>query len=83
MHMETQLKIIGDERALAEERISKSAGCIAKALNLLEAATEDIRFACDSQGWNDEVYYQVEDAAKSLGFALATLHRWNDEARES
>ena len=57
MHMETQLKIIGDERALAEERISKSAGCIAKALNLLEAATEDIRLACDSQDWNDEVYY--------------------------
>ena len=57
MHMDTPLKIIGDERALAEERISKSAGYIAKALNLLEAATEDIRLACDSQGWNDEVYY--------------------------
>ena len=46
-----------DSFALAEERISKSAGYIAKALNLLEAATEDIRLACDSQGWNDEVCY--------------------------
>lgn len=81
--MEKTVAADDEELSLAMSRISSSRQKIAKALNLLEAASDEIRLACDSQDWNDEVFYQVEEASKSLGFALATLVRWDEEARES
>lgn len=64
---------------LSQQRIEDSRKRIAKCLNLLETTKNELKWACEAEGWNDEVAFQVEDAAKELGFALATLTRWNDE----
>lgn len=53
---------------------------IAKALNLIEAANERLSFIFErNPEWYNGVQFQIEDAAAKLGFALATLHNWDDE----
>lgn len=72
------------DTALREDlkKIDESAKKIAQALNLLEAACQEAKWACERQGWNDEVCFQIEEAAKNLGYSLATLCRWNDAVEE-
>lgn len=68
-----------DKEKLANERIANNTKRVAHALNLLEIASQELRWACESMEWNDEVTFQVEDAIIKLGPALATLVRWNDD----
>ena len=56
---------------------------VAKCLNLLETASQDLKWACEAEGWNDEAAFQLDDAATKLGFALATLTNWDDECEDS
>lgn len=63
---------------LSNKRIEAAKYRIAKCLNMLEATTQELHQACEAEEWNDDVVIQVEEAAMKLGFALATLHRWND-----
>ena len=62
-----------------DERIDESIKRISKALNLLEATSERLEAACDEHGWDKGVVYQIQDAARNLGFSLATLNRWYDD----
>ena len=68
-----------DKEKLAAERVENSKKRVAHALNLLEVTSQEMKWACESMGWNDEVAYQIEDAMLKLGIALATLVRWNDD----
>lgn len=68
-----------DKEKLANERVENSKKRIAHALNLLEVVAQEMKWACESMKWNDEVAYQIEDAVLKLGPALATLVRWNDD----
>lgn len=70
--MESNLK-------LSERRIENARKNVAKCLSILERTSQEIKWACEAEQWNDEVAYQVDDAATQLGFALATLSRWDDE----
>ena len=63
---------------LSNERINNAKYRIAKCLNMLETTVQDVKWACESEKWNDEVAFQIEDAATKLGYALATLYRWDD-----
>lgn len=67
-----------DTIALSNERVAKARKRIAKCLNLLEATKTELHWACDSEEWNDEIVFQLEEAATKLGYALATLVRWDD-----
>lgn len=71
-----------DKLKLAEERAENARKRVAKALNLLETSVQELKWACEDQGWNDEVVYQIEDASVKLGFALATLTCWDDPSTE-
>ena len=62
---------------LSNERVENAKKRIAKCLNLLEATTQELRWACESEHWNEEVIFQIEEAAMKLGFSLATLDRWD------
>lgn len=64
---------------LSNKRIDTAKYRIAKCLNMLEATAQELHWACEAEDWNDEVAIQVEEAAQKLGFALATLYRWNDD----
>ena len=68
-----------DKEKIAAERVENSKKRVAHALNLLEVANQEMKWACESMGWNDEVVYQIEDSMLKLGIALATLVRWNDD----
>lgn len=61
-----------------DERIEESIKRISKVLNLLEATSERLEAACDEHNWDSGVVYQIQDAARNLGFSLATLNRWYD-----
>lgn len=37
---------------------------------------DEIRHACEENGWNDEVAYDMRDAMVNLGLVVATLARW-------
>lgn len=63
---------------LSNERIDNARKRIAKCLNMLETTAQEVRWACESEKWNDEVVFQIEEAATKLGYALATLYRWDD-----
>lgn len=50
----------------------------AHANTLLEAAHEEMQFACEYWEWNDDVCYQIEDAIGYLGAGIAFLEVLND-----
>jgi len=68
-----------DIQSLNKARVESSKDRIAKALNLLETTSQELKWACEDEEWNDDVVLQIDDAAKSLGYALATLVRWFSE----
>ena len=64
------------------EQIDRSVKRLAKALNIIEALHTELEFVFDHTDWNSEVNWQIEVAASKLGFALATLNNWYDEAED-
>ena len=68
-----------DEEKLSNERVENTKKRVAHALNLLEAANREMKWACEYMEWNDEVTYQIDEAMLKLGMALATLERWHDD----
>ena len=64
---------------LSNERVQNAKKSLAKCLNMLETTAQELRWACEAEKWNEEVVFQIEEAALKLGFALATLDRWDDE----
>lgn len=64
---------------LSSERIDNARKRIAKCLNMLETTAQEVRWACESENWNDDVVLQIEEAATKLGYTLATLYRWDDQ----
>lgn len=62
---------------LSNERVANARKRIAKCLNMLETTARELRWACEAEQWNDEVVFQIEEAAMKLGFSLATLDRWD------
>lgn len=68
-----------DKEKLANERVENTKKRVAHAINLLEVANQEIKWACESMGWNDEVSFQIEESTLKLGMTLATLVRWYDD----
>ena len=64
------------------EQIDRSVKRLAKALNLIEAMRDELQFVFEQTEWNDEVKYQIDEAAAKLGFSLATLTTWYDDPEE-
>ena len=65
------------------ENIDRSVKHLAKALNIIEALHQDLEFVFERRtDWNSEVNWQIEEAASKLGFALATLSTWFEDAEE-
>ena len=64
------------------EQIDRSVKRLAKALNLIEAMRDELQFVFEQTEWNDEVKYQIDEAAAKVGFSLATLSTWYDDAEE-
>ena len=64
------------------EQSDRSVKRLAKALNLIEAMRDELQFVFEQTEWNDEVKYQIDEAAAKLGFSLATLSTWYDDAEE-
>jgi hypothetical protein len=62
------------------EQIDRSVKRLAKALNLIEALRDELQFVFEQTDWNDEVKYQIDEAAAKLGFSLATLSTWYEDA---
>ena len=64
------------------EQIDRSVKRLAKALNIIEAMRDELQFVFEQTEWNDEVKYQIDEAAAKLGFSLATLSTWFEDAEE-
>ena len=64
------------------EQIDRSVKRLAKALNLIEAMRDELQFVFEQTEWNDEVKYQIDEAAAKLGFSLATLSTWFDDPED-
>ena len=73
---------MGKEKKDYREQIDRSVKRLAKALNLIEAMRDELQFVFEQTEWNDEVKYQIDEAAAKLGFSLATLSTWYDDAEE-
>ena len=67
------------DNSLAYRRIDESRKMVAKVINTLEAVVDKVKWACESAEWNDDVAYQISEAAEKLGYALATLTTWDGE----
>ena len=70
---------MGKEKKDYREQIDRSVKRLAKALNLIEAMRDELQFVFEQTDWNDEVKYQIDEAAAKLGFSLATLATWFDD----
>ena len=73
---------MGKEKKDYREQIDRSVKRLAKALNLIEAMRDELQFVFEQTDWNDEVKYQIDEAAAKLGFSLATLSTWYDDPEE-
>ncbi len=70
-------KTVASDIELSNERVANARKRIAKCLNMLEATAQELRWACEAENWNEDVVFQIEEAAMKLGFSLATLDRWD------
>jgi len=43
---------------------------------------DEIKWACEAEGWDNGVAYELEEAVLKLGYSLATLYRWDDPDEE-
>ena len=68
---------------LSEKRIADAKKRLAKCLNMLETTSQELKWACEAEHWNEDVTFQIDDAVIKLGFALATLTNWDDECEDS
>lgn len=73
----TDVKKKEAKKTLSEQRVKNSISRIAKTLNILEAVKQELKWACEDNDWNDEVIYQISEAAELLGYSLATLTNWD------
>ena len=73
---------MGKENKDYREQIDRAVKRLAKALNLIEAMRDELQFVFEQTDWNDEVKYQIDEAAAKLGFSLATLSTWFDDPEE-
>lgn len=64
---------------LSIERVENAKKRIAKILNMLQVTNQELKWACESQNWNEDVIYDIEDAGLKLGYALASLMTWDEE----
>ena len=64
---------------VSRERVNESVKRLAKSINLNECIIEELGCACNIEGWNDDVVYQIKEAQTLLGQALATLVNWFDD----
>ena len=72
-------EISKEDEAIANARVEKAKERIAKALMFLETSSQELKWACASMGWNDEVAYELDEAATKLGYSLATLVTWDED----
>ena len=68
-----------DQEKLANESIEKAKSRLAIVLNMLEITVQELKWACESQKWNDDVVFQIEEASTALGYSLATLINWDKD----
>ena len=71
-----------NDKNLTYGRIESARVKLARVLNEIGSLNMDIKSACSIADWNDEVAYQIEDAALKLGYALAALTTWKDDAED-
>lgn len=57
----------------AEQKKTECVKRLAKAVNLAAAAREDMDFACQHFGWNDEIVSDMDEAVGRLGAAVAKI----------
>ena len=77
--MNNNAKIEIDMEKLSIERVENAKKRIAKVLNMLQVTNQELKWACESQNWNEDVIYDIEDAGLKLGYALASLMTWDEE----
>ena len=77
--MNDNTKIDIDMEKLSIERVENAKKRIAKILNMLQVTNQELKWACESQNWNEDVIYDIEDAGLKLGYTLASLMTWDDE----
>ena len=66
------------------EHIERTRKRVAKCLNLLEAVHGELEFVFEQNpDWNPDIKWQIEEAARKLGFALATISNWYDDDENS
>ena len=80
--MNNNAKIEIDMEKLSIERVENAKKRIAKILNMLQVTNQELKWACESQNWNEDVIYDIEDAGLKLGYALASLMTWDEEIQE-
>lgn len=68
------------DEELQKSRILSAKKTISSSLCSLERSVDEIKWACEASKWNDEVAYLIEEANLKLGYALATLEMWFDDA---
>jgi hypothetical protein len=77
--MNDNAKIDIDMEKLSIERVENAKKRIAKILNMLQVTNQELKWACESQNWNEDVIYDIEDAGLKLGYVLASLMTWDEE----
>ena len=67
---------------LSNSRIAKARKRVAKCIGMLQVSIDEIKWACEAEGWDNGVAYELEEAVLKLGYSLATLYRWDDPDEE-
>lgn len=75
--LENPVGCLNDERL-----IDTALNDIARAVNLLESAEEEMRWACRHFGWDDRICDQIDGACADLGMCLSKILNKSDDEDE-
>ena len=68
-----------DKAANAAERCAEVKAKLAEVICAIDRACTTLEFICKDMGWEDEPCYDIRDAMRCAGLALAKLVEWEKE----
>ena len=74
---------VGNERVIPSNKVNTVINDVSHAINLLESAEKDMKYACDHFDWNDDICFLIDDAVLYLGHFLSECLYPEEELDES
>lgn len=63
----------------ANAKISTCIHDLSIVIQKIEQIVDKGKYVCEQMGWDEEVFWEIDEAGKKAGYALASLTTWDED----